>query len=107
MKMRIPKSLYFFQNGANPLFEDTSILDGQGHVTAIHLASGQVSELHIPPPGARELEDIVKRNLLPCLLNGIFALRSAYGDCKYCRHKDDARRGCSRRGVKTILTGHA
>lgn len=78
-KMRIPNSLYFFQNGANPLFKDTSILDGQGHVTAIHLASGQVSELHIPPPRVRvSLRDIVKRNLLPCILNGIFCLSAVH-----------------------------
>lgn len=77
MRVRVPSSLFFFQNGPKlgPRAVDGSILDGQGHVTAIHVATGRVSELHIPVPKIRvSLTDICNRRFLWCLLTTMFHL---------------------------------
>ena len=66
--MRFPNSLFFFQNGATKSV-GTSTFDGQGHVTAIHLESGEVSEIIIPTPRIKvSLGDIMKRNIFRWLL---------------------------------------
>ena len=72
--MHLPQSLFFFQNGASKPLTRSSVLDGQGHVTAIHIASGEVSEFMIPPPRIRiSLQDIIQRNFVRWLL-GLFYL---------------------------------
>jgi carotenoid cleavage dioxygenase-like enzyme len=71
--MRIPESLFFFQNGAriSPR-SGSSILDGQGHITAIHVATGRVSEIHVPVPKVRvSLTDICNRRFLWCLITSM------------------------------------
>lgn len=71
--MRFGRNLYFFQNGAAPTPQTASILDGQGHITAIHLQSGTVSDLHVPPPRVRvSLSDIMQRKFAWCLLHSLF-----------------------------------
>lgn len=73
-QMHTSQSLFFFQNGASKPLLRSSILDGQGHVTAIHIASGEVSELIVPAPRIRiSLQDIMQRNFVRWLF-GVFCL---------------------------------
>ena len=68
--MKFGPQLYFFQNGAAATARGASVLDGQGHVTAVHLASGTVSDLHVPPPRMRvSLTDIMQRKFAWCALH--------------------------------------
>ena len=65
-------SLYFFQNGAiqNP---QAAVLDGQGHITAVHLQSRTVSELVVPAPRIRvTLTDMMQRRYAKAVWLGMW-----------------------------------
>lgn len=65
VKALFPNDLVFFQNGAWSDDGASFVLDGQGHVTAIHLSTGTVSEIRVPPPKVRVSgTDVVKRRFL-------------------------------------------
>lgn len=72
------KKLMFFQNGART-DASSSVLDGQGHVTAVHLASLRVSEIDIPAPRVRvSLKDIIRRNFVAFLIHSLFNLQHVH-----------------------------
>tara|TARA_B100001540_G_scaffold219941_1_gene194375 strand:+ start:353 stop:1522 length:1170 start_codon:yes stop_codon:yes gene_type:complete len=72
------KKLVFFQNGART-DASSSVLDGQGHVTAVHLASLRVSEIDVPAPRVRvSLKDIIRRNFVAFLVHSLFNLKHVH-----------------------------
>ena len=67
-------NMIFFQNGAR-CDGSSSILDGQGHVTAVHLDSLRVSEIIVPSPRVRvSLRDMLRRNFIAVLLHSALHL---------------------------------
>jgi hypothetical protein len=72
------KNLFFFQNGAAQNSR-CSVLDGQGHVTAIHLPTLRVSEIVVPTPRVRvSLTDILKRKFWMFFVHTLFNLEHVH-----------------------------